>query len=257
MKKIFILCSFLFLTSCLVKKEGNEHDDNRVMFLKELKIPRAVQLNTVSPQSYDLNLAAEKAICDKKEFCLNFMYVQALYRKGLDQYLMEKLDLKKYDDLLANSSLRFIKRDNDSQNVYQQTSSLPLSYIYLHNNIYIERLDRSTLDFLQNRIDSQKLNVDAELIQIVRKTYSKVIKVFPDEKVPVKGVYSRDGKKIASNNAVIFEIGHQSEFDEKGNYVSLENEAHKKTYLKEELIPQLEAEFSKKLKCPVTIFIEQ
>ncbi|MCM0665514.1 hypothetical protein [Flavobacterium tyrosinilyticum] len=183
--------------------------------------------------------------------------VQSLYRKALDQYFLEKLDLKKYDSLLATSKLRFIIRTTERQNVYQQTSTLSLNYIYFRNNIYIERLDRKTLDFLQSRIDNYKLNVDDELIKVVRETYSKIVKMFPEEKSSIKVLYSKNDKKIAFNNAVVFEIAHQSEFDEEGNYVSRENEARKKTYLKEELIPHLEMEFSEKLSCPVTIFIEE
>ncbi|MET3028824.1 hypothetical protein ABXT06_19255 [Flavobacterium sp. UW10123] len=257
MKKILVLCGFLFLTSCLIKKEQTGHEDDKGTLLKELKIPKTEQLKKVLPQSYNFTLAAEKGICSNKEVCLDYLYLQALYRKGLDQYLLDELNLKMYDDLLANSSLRFIKRTNDRQNLYQQTSTLSLSYIYLHNNIYIERLDRNTLSFLQNRIDNHKLDVDEKLIQVVKETYPDIIRVFPEENLPVKGLYSKDGKKTAWNNAVIFEIGHQSEFDEKGNYVSRENEMRKKSYLEKELIPRLEREFSEKLNFPVTIFIEK
>ncbi|WP_427875643.1 hypothetical protein [Flavobacterium sp. MMS24-S5] len=139
--------------------------------------------------------------------------VQALYRKALDHYFLEKLDLKKYDSLLATSKLRFIRRSTKRQNVYQQTSTLALNYIYLRNNIYIERLDKKRLVFLQSRIDNQKLNVDEELIEVVRKTYSEIINVFPEEKSSRTVLYSKDGKKTAPNNAVIFEIAHQSEFN--------------------------------------------
>ncbi|WP_263523683.1 hypothetical protein [Flavobacterium sp. SH_e] len=257
MNKIFILSSFLLLISCFAKKEQTANQDNKAVFLKELKIPKGEQLKKIFPQPYNFTLAAEKGICNNKEICLNYLYLQALYRKGLDQYLLNELNLKKYDDILANSNLRFIKRNNENQNLYQQTSSLSLSYIYLHNNIYIEKLDRNTLYFLQGRINNHNLDVDEKLIQVVKETYPDVIKVFLDNKEPTKGLYSVDGRKIAWNNAVIFEIGHQSEFDEKGNYVSRENEMLKDNYLKEELIPQMEKEFSEKLDCPVTIFIER
>lgn len=223
----------------------------------ELKIPHAEKLNRILPQSYDLSLVVAKKICDEEMFCDNYLYIQALYRKGLDQYFLKELGLKKYDELLTSSKLRFITRGKEHQNVYQESSTLAFNYIYLHNNLYVERLDEKMVNFLQNRINNHQLDVDAELLQVVKETYPAVIKVFPDKKSPVKVLYSLDGKKLAWPNAVIFEIGHQSEFDRNGNYVSRENEINKNKYLQEKLIPQMESELSKKLNLPVSVFVER
>ena len=53
-----------------------------------------------------------------------------MYRKLFTQYIIEKLNLKKYDDEIAESKLNFIEVKEKQMDIYQYFSKDKLKYFY-------------------------------------------------------------------------------------------------------------------------------
>jgi len=224
----------------------------------EEDIPQKQMLELLFPPSLDLKLAKEKNLCDGNEFSNEYLYIQAFYRKTFEHYIVNEIDLEKYNNILKESNLRFIPCDEVKQNVYQRLSKLGFEFIYLRNNIHIERLSKEDIELIKNEM-KQNIMSEEELFDFIRRTQSEVLSQYdiktgkPNELVKVG--YSLDGRKIAWSNAIIFEIAHQSEFNDKGGYVDSKNEVAKYEFL-ENLILQMEQEFSEKLDLPVSVFLK-
>jgi len=106
------------------------------------------------------------------------LYVK--YSKCLYQYLIKKLDLKKYDDMILNSGNKFKKVDVEYMDLYQYLAKDYLNFFYLRNNLYIERLSEEEKNYL-NTIDVYDENVE----KFIENTYIKVCLELPNEKVNV------------------------------------------------------------------------
>ena len=103
-----------------------------------------------------------------------YFNVYTKYRCGLENYLIKLFNIKKYDDMLFESEYYFVPLKNEQKDFYQKSSSGNLKYIYLRNNIYIERLSTGDL----NRIVYLDLNRHYDklvLEKIIEKTYMLVI----------------------------------------------------------------------------------
>ena len=124
--------------------------------------------------------------------------------------------------------------------------------------VHIERLSKEDIELIKNEM-KQNIMSEEELFDFIRRTQSEVLSQYeiktgkPNELVKVG--YSLDGRKIAWSNAIVFEIAHQSEFNDKGGYVDSKNEVSKYEFL-ENLILQMEQEFSEKLDLPVSVFLK-
>lgn len=98
-----------------------------------------------------------------------------LYRKLFTEYIIDKLNLKKYDDELKNSELNFIPIQEEKMDIYQYFSSDILKYFYIRNNLYIEKLDKDAIDFIEQRIKAQEYNLDKIARDIIERTYRNVL----------------------------------------------------------------------------------
>lgn len=212
--------------------------------------------NKILPLNYDIKLAVKKGLCTGMEFGDKYLNMQALYRKALEQYLSELLNLQIYDNMLTDSELRFIPIDKERESLYQKYSTFGYKYVYLRNNLPIEYLDKQDLSILEKYINDGKTDVTEELVKLVSRTYQYVIIVLHDRAEDTPIGYSNDGQKIAPNYALVLEIGHATEFDEEGNFVDTKNESKKRAYLTNEFIPFMEKKLSEQLGSTVIVFHE-
>lgn len=138
------------------------------------------ELKTIFPNSgtIDLQTMNEK---EKKQYVL----VYNLYRKIFTKYIIDTLELKKYDNELRNSKLNFKSIDEENMDIYQYFSSNELKFFYIRNNIYIDRLNEQEIKFLINKTKDNNLELDEEIKNFVEHTYEKLI--FED--------VGKDGKK--------------------------------------------------------------
>lgn len=208
----------------------------------------------ILPLNYDLELAAKKGLCSVQGFGKKYLYMQAIYRKALEKYLKEQLDLEIYDNMLAGSGLKFLEMQEERKNFYQKYSTFEFRYIYLRNNLPIEQLDIADLIILEKYIQNSESEVTDELLKLVSRTYHHIITIQKNNmSVPVH--YSNDGRKIVQNGSLIFEIAHAHEVDERGNYVNRENEHKKNIYLVNEFVPQMQKRLTEKVGYTVIVFL--
>ena len=73
----------------------------------------------------------------------------SIYHKALLKLINSEIKLKDIEISLKNSKNYFVPVSNDKKDIYQLMAD-DMDYIYLRNNIYIERLDNSQLQILDS-----------------------------------------------------------------------------------------------------------
>ena len=91
------------------------------------------------------------------------------YKYLLEYYLSTVIDFNKYENMINTSNL-YIGKNSKYQRLNEY---LKLDYIFLINNLFIEKLDNSNLDLLKN---FNKDNITSNLIDMVKNTCSDVIR---------------------------------------------------------------------------------
>lgn len=149
------------------------------------------------------------------------------YKRLLECSLIKCLPLEQIDSNMEKSDLGFVPVETPAMDFYQATSGMGLNYIYLRNNIYIEKLSEKDLVLLES------LNSEEDEEQFVKRTLKDVIYPYTVEKQVL--FYGPENRNYLVDSAsIIIGIRH-NEFD-----VGLENEAFKENFLKkQEIISQL------------------
>lgn len=126
----------------------------------------AVVLNNKLPRFNVLAYYKEKKL---------FINMYFIYRKLFTEYMIELLDLKKYDDEIKASIYKFLTISKDNADFYQAFSDNFLNYIYIRNNIFIENLNIEEFNYLKSLINRENIQLDEPLKNFIEKTYKKVI----------------------------------------------------------------------------------
>jgi len=185
----------------------------------------------------------------------DYISMYNLYRKLFSEYIMGKLELKKYDDELTNSSLNFKCVDEEKMDVYQYCTSDELKYLYIRNNIHIERLSDQEKNFLINRLRDIKDELDEEARQLVQSTYQKLIfeDVGKDGKQHIT-FYGPDSMNYTARNDSLIIGMRYDEFDLNGLDDEAWDELHTKQLMDlREMFYKLVIEQKGKVNVPITI----
>lgn len=159
----------------------------------------------------------------------NYLKLYKLYNNLLVQYLIKKYDLNLYDKMIQNSKRNFKKVDTNDMDIYQYVSSKYLDYLYIRNNIYIEKLSQEELLYLS----STKELLDSNNEQFIEKTYKKVI--FENEYT----MYGPDNSKyLKKPNTLIIGLRYKSIDLNNDSDNELDNFLSQQQYLKL-FIPEL------------------
>ena len=105
----------------------------------------------------------------------NYLIVLSTYYYWLNNYVNELIGLKEYDDYLRLSESNFRKVPDNDMDFYQRMSQTLLSYIYVRNNVYIEKLSSQDILFIANKIKNNDLQYTDEVERFIESTYQKVI----------------------------------------------------------------------------------
>lgn len=132
----------------------------------------------------------------------NYLRLYEIYSNLLIQYFIKYYNLKEFDDVLSKDKRNFEKVSTYDMDIYQYLSSEYLNYIYLRNNIYIERLSNEELLYL-SKIKDYSLNKENE--EFIRNTYLRVI-VESNNKNAVTMFGPDNLKFIKRSNWVVFGI---------------------------------------------------
>lgn len=116
--------------------------------------------------------------CDPKVFEMNdeiasyYVGQYALYEHFLYLYLLKKTSLGKFDEEISRSELGIDTINRDDKDFYQIGS--PLKYLYIRNNLYVERLDEDALKLLESKMLKGDFELDSKTESLIEKTYKVV-----------------------------------------------------------------------------------
>ena len=96
------------------------------------------------------------------------------YKRLLENYLLKYLPLEQIDTNMRKDDLGFVPIKTPDLDFYQATSGMGLNYIYLRNNLYIEKLSEEALAALE----SMKNEAEAELF--IKQTLKDVVYPYED-----------------------------------------------------------------------------
>lgn len=138
------------------------------------------------PNNINSDLIEEKGLGEDKPSSEYFELVNR-YKDFFGKYLMELLPLEQIDNNMKNSKLNYVPIKDDDKDFYQITSLLPLTYIYIRNNFYIEKLSKEDLDVLRS-----KDSYDDEVREFIKRTFLSVINPYDDKEVVFYGIENKD-----------------------------------------------------------------
>lgn len=180
--------------------------------------------------------------------------VEEIYKTGLSQYLLEALDLEKYDKELLESDMNYIPyyegaRGANGKTEEQKRDKLGLTYIYLRNELHLDRLSEEETEILTKEAEKMDLDtISDEAMDVIINTFSDVVSSMeiktPEDK-EVMTFYDND-TDFVEVNALVFKIGTNEEYDENGNLVNKEHEVEKQRAL-QEFSHRMESELNGKL----------
>lgn len=149
------------------------------------------------------------------------------YKRLLENYLLKYLPLEQIDTNMRKDDLGFVPIKTPDMDFYQATSGMGLNYIYLRNNLYIEKLSEEALAALE----SMKNEAEAELF--IKQTLKDVVYPYnEDNHILFYG--PENGNFLVDSASIVIGIRH-NEFD-----VELEDEEFKENLLeKQNIIAQV------------------
>lgn len=182
----------------------------------------------------------------------NYFKVLILYKRLLNKYLVDTLNLKKYDDMIKNNELNFIPNTKEDYDIYQYTSNMGMDYLYIRNNLFIERLTSNQLNLLIEAYDQNVASKD--VIDIVTSTYKDVIRYHNDKPDSLNVKYGPFNPSFfAPNNSIVIGLNVDL-FADNG----LDDNEWKENFFKQmkfinDFQNQMSEELKSKLDIPVTI----
>ena len=175
-------------------------------------------MNEFYPNSFDFKLATEKGLANNNELTEKFEMLEKKYRKYLQIYMCNMLNLTDYDEKIKESELNFVPCQEELKDYYQKQSNL--KYMYIKNNMHIEKLTQEDMNLLATSSN------DNELLQLVARTFLEVIKIEVIDGKYIPGKFQTQYFKgydtmatILPNDSVIIVI---KEGHEKTNFNNLE-----------------------------------
>lgn len=102
-----------------------------------------------------------------------YLKVLSLYYEWFSLYVNDLLGLKEYDNFLESENYKAVSEDN--MDLYQKQSSKILKYMYIRNNIYVEKITNEELQFLRTRIQNKQFEYDEQAREFIEKTYKDII----------------------------------------------------------------------------------
>lgn len=130
--------------------------------------------NIILANRVNIELAKNKSLISNND-CKVYSLVQSLYLKAFETFLLSKIDLKKYDDMLLNSELDFGVIPKERKFAYHNLSHMNLSYIYIRNFFFVEKLENNDLKVFFDKISRNDYSVDENIMKIVENTYKDVM----------------------------------------------------------------------------------
>ena len=126
-----------------------------------------------------------------------YLILQIRYRNGFIKYLSQFIDFKSVCNLFDESIIPSI--DDEKYNFYHRNSLLHNKYLYIRNNIHIEKLSNEELLNIKS-LDDKYLNNN-----FYENTYKKVM--FEEGSLTSYGLYPTN-ENLKKSQAIIFEFAY-------------------------------------------------
>lgn len=181
---------------------------------------------------------------------------QDLYRFLAQRYILEKTKLDRIDRRMKEYEIPFLPRPAEERDKYQVQDFMQLQYIYMRNDVHIERLSEEQVEILEkarNHLTDETAVVKA--MTLVQDTYRKVLAFSDASDAEFELFPSTFGEGNVPGNAIVFIIAAAPDYDELGNIKDWEKERRKNNVLSS-LKTQLEPICEKALQTPVRFIIE-
>ncbi len=198
-----------------------------------------------------------ESLIKEKNIENNYIELQNKYKKLFEQYILQKINLKKYDDLILNSNLDFgISIPNTQQLFTELENFLELKYIYIINNFFIEKLDNNALELLIK----SPYNLNEQTYSLIEGTYKEIIKDNFNNEYSDKKYYVCYGYNIKSNyaynDALVFHIIYSRNTKEYSDEEFIQNIKDKRMFLNK-LKEYIVEEVKQQLNIPCHIIISK
>lgn len=181
------------------------------------------------PNNYDINVLKSYFLMDDN-LNLTFSYYYSWYRKYLDTYLKRVLNLAELND-----KIRSLNVGIETDSLYKKISSLDLDYVYVRNNIFLDRLSVEEYGRFK---ESYTTRNEAGILEIVKETFKRLIKFEVNSNDMMLVNYEPDILELAAyNNALVIEV------------------MAKNTEEVRNVLAEYREKYKKILKIPVSIFI--
>ena len=252
---VLIECFIVFLTSCNNDLKKDVSDVNSISNIFEIEPSLAAKLY---PIGYDFEMACQKGLTDSSIYEKKYLLLQSCYRTVFNYYLDEKVGISKYQDSIDKSEYTFPVCKHSE---FAKFSSFGRKNIFIRNTLFVERLSTDEIDSFFAAIEDDKLLISDKLIHIVESTWLDIIFVRLEDTYDNKSyeiIYDENGinKIKAYNDALVFEIAYDTEFDSDGRIISKENEKNKYDYILS-FANKMESEISELLGCHVSVIIKR
>ncbi|MGX7417540.1 hypothetical protein ACWOFR_01925 [Carnobacterium gallinarum] len=210
---------------------------------------------------FDFKKAHSKGYSSSEEnITLKYLNLQNKYNRALSLFLKDELSIEQLDNTLKNLDVISVPKTsftniNSTESYYQNISYLSSKYMYLRNNIRLERLKEADVELLKT-FDLENRTEKEKIMEMISRTYVDVLSVeFDNQKNEnYKVVYNNNGKETVNNRTIVFWLSYQEEFDDSGNYVDQGKEKEKRKIL-QKLTTEYSLLFSQELNCTINIFV--
>ena len=243
-RRALLLCSVILVLIVAAPARAEEMQEREHMLvLNNQAIRYAV------PYGYDIQAARKLGLSDDTGFTEDYFRLQAVYAQGLFEYLDSLLSLRALDKSLETDEMRFMPCPDEERDMYQHFYSFGLRYLYLRNNVCIERLSEDELRKLRGAADGEAPST--ALIAGTWKTVTAGSLEYGDE---MGIIYNTANGDRAPNYSLVLCLKTVPEYDEKDNYANPGHEDEKKAFLTL-LRKELEQRLTELLQYPVRVFL--
>ena len=141
---------------------------------------------------------------DMKE---SYLAIYSIYSKFLIEYFIKNYKLNEYDEVLVESPYSFIKVKEDDMDIYQYFALGKLNYLYIRNNLYVERLSAEEQTFLIEKASLDEIVYDDSVDEFIGSTFRRVMLENYEDEDAVSVCYGPDSSNyLAPNNAIVIGI---------------------------------------------------
>lgn len=142
-----------------------------------------------------------------KERQESYVTLYSAYSSLLTDYFIKNFKLDEYDEALLDSPYSFPKLKEEDMDIYQYLAADKLSFVYLRNNLYIERLSDDEQKYLIEKAQGDEISFDDVADEFIKNTFKKVMLENGGEEDNVNVFYGPDnGNFMYPDNAIIVGI---------------------------------------------------